>query len=284
MEWEIAKSKKKRSRPKVRGRMATHKLARKEMAEEIARVHGRKRRDPRLEAVERAAEAWHREKEKEEFRKRREEQQKTGSLMGAMPIKEIKVETKIKTQSQDLGIVGWLQQGLARWAEKNPESKKKERRPNSATMAVILRKAVAREKALALGRNLPDPRVIALKQEAARWRESKEEMRRGIRREIGMLRKLIQLVARDRFFNENKKDEEWNIGRVSCFVDKVSPDGWNFIVATLEKSSFMTRQGWRDLLGIYRAELDDHLNLKNYTRVTPKEIEEYLNKTHVNSG
>ena len=41
------------------------------------------------------------------------------------------------------------------------------RSPNSATMAIMLRKVMTREKALALGRELPDPRVITLEQEAA---------------------------------------------------------------------------------------------------------------------
>jgi len=69
-----------------------------------------------------------------------------------------------KIEPQDLGIASWLQQGLAQWLEQNqPESKKGEgRRLNSSGMAVLLRRAVAREKALALGRKLPDTSVIAL--------------------------------------------------------------------------------------------------------------------------
>jgi len=189
-----------------------------------------------------------------------------------------KEEAKIEGQPQDLGIAGWLQQGLSRWAEQNqPESKKGEgRRLNSATMAVILRRVVAREKALALGRKLPDPRVIALEQEAARWGERKEEERRAIRREIGMLQKLIQLMGKDEFFNEHREEEEWGIGQVNCFADKVPRDGWNLIVVALEKSQFMLRWGWSDLLGVYQAELDDQLNLKNYIRITLEEVEEYL--------
>jgi len=57
-----------------------------------------------------------------------------------------------KIEPQDWEMAAWVQQGLARWMEQNqPEGKKEEgRRPNSATMAVLLKRAVAREKALAL--------------------------------------------------------------------------------------------------------------------------------------
>ena len=278
MEWEPVELKKEEAKPRLRGRMATHELARREMAKEIARVHGRKRRDPRLEALERAGEAWQRKKDEEEFRKRQEEREKAGSPMKAVPIKKIKAEAKIEGEPQDLGLAGWLQQGLAQWAEQNqPESKKGEgRRPNSATMAVILRRAVAREKALALGKKLPDPRVVALEQEAARWEKRKEEERKAIRREIGMLQKLIQLMDKDGVFNEYGREKEWGIGQVSCFADKVPRDGWNLIVVALEKSQFMLRWGWSDLLGLYQAELDDQLNLKNHIRITLEEVEEYL--------
>ena len=277
MEWEPVELKKEEAKPRIRGRMATHELARKEIAEEIARVQGRKRLDPRLEALARAAEAWQRKKDEEELRKRQEEREKASSSIEVVPIKEIKAGAKIEGQPQDLGLAGWLQQGLAQWAEQNqPESKKGEGgRPNSATMAVILRRAVAREKALALGKKLPDPRVVALEQEAARWGKRKEEEGRVIRREIGMLQKLVQLMARDGFFDESK-EEEWGIGKVSCFADKVPQNGWNLIVVALEKSQFMVRWGWSDQLGVYQAELDDQLNLKNYIRITLGEVEEYL--------
>jgi hypothetical protein len=173
MEWEPLK--KEEVKPRLRGRMSTHQLARREMAREIARLQGRKRRDPRVEALERAVEAWQRKKDEEEFRKRQEEQEKTGPPMEV--IKGVKAGAKIEGQPQDSGIAGWLKQNLARWVEQNqPESKKgKERRVNSAGMGVMLRRAVAREKAIALGKRLPDPRVVALEQEAARWEERKEE-------------------------------------------------------------------------------------------------------------
>jgi len=48
---------------------------------------------------------------------------------------------------------------------------------------------MTREKALALGRKPPDPRVITLEQEAARWQKRKENKKRATQREIRMLQK-----------------------------------------------------------------------------------------------
>jgi len=67
--------------------------------------------------------------------------------------------------------------------------------PLSDVIAVEVRareKALAlgrREKALALGRKPPDPRVITLEQEAARWQKRKENKKRATQREIRMLQK-----------------------------------------------------------------------------------------------
>ncbi len=212
----------------------------------------------------------------EECTKRQEQRERGAPSIEVTPLRDVKTGARIEEQTQDLGIAGWLQQGLAQWAQKNrPQNRKEGRRPNSATLAVMLRKAVAREKALAFGRPLPDPRAVALKHEAARWKEKEEEKKRLIHREIGMLQKLVQLMARDEFFDESKRDEFWTIGRVSCLADKVLQDGWNLIVVALEKSPFMLRWGWGELLGLYHAELDDQLNLKDYFRVTTEELEEY---------
>lgn len=211
----------------------------------------------------------------EEYKKRQEQRERGAPSMEVTPLRDVKTGARIEGQPQDLGIAGWLQQGLARWAEKDrPESRKEGRRANSATLAVMLRKAVAREKALALGRPLPDPRAVALEHEAARWKEREEEKRGLIRREMGMLQKLVHLMARDEFFDESKIDQFWTIGGVSCLVDKVTQDGWNLIVIALEKSQFMLRWGWGELLGLYHAELDAQLNLKSYHRITPEELEE----------
>ena len=278
MEREAVKSDREGQKPAPGGAMATHELVRKEMTEEVAKVRGKKRRDSQLQDLERAAEAWQGRKKGKEFRKRRKERKKAGASTEVRQIKDMKTEAKIESQPQDSGIAGWLQQGLARWMEQNqPESKKdKGEKLNSATMSVLLRRAVAREKALAFGRKLPDPHAIALEREAARWRESKEEEKKVIEREIEMLQKLVQFMVGDGFFDGAKKDEEWGIGRVSCFVDKVPQNGWNLIVVALERSKFMLRWGWGDLLGVYHAGIDNQLRLRGYLRISPDEVEKYL--------
>jgi hypothetical protein len=166
MEWEAVELTREGQKPAPGGGMATRELARKEMTREVTRVRGKKKRDPRLQDLEQAAEAWQGRKKGKEFKKRKKEGEKAGVSTA-----------KIESQPQDSGIVGWLQQGLARWMEQNQQVGKKEegKKLNSATMAVLLRRAVAREKAMAFGRRLPDPRAIVLEREAARWVESKEE-------------------------------------------------------------------------------------------------------------
>jgi hypothetical protein len=175
MEWEAVELTREGQKPAPGGGMATRELARKEMAREVTRVRGKKKRDPRLQDLERAAEVWQGRKKGKEFKKRKKEGEKAGAPMKAVRIRGLKTEAEI--EPQDSGIADWLQQGLARWMEQNqPEGKKGEgEKLNSATMAVLLRRAVAREKAMALGRKLPDPRAIVLEREAARWVESKEE-------------------------------------------------------------------------------------------------------------
>ena len=163
MEWEPVEIKKEEGKAKLRGDMAIYELARRETAQEIARAQGRERQNPRLEALERAAQAWQRKRADDELKKRHEEKRKFGSSIEVIPIRGVKTER----QSQDLGITGWLQRRLV-------QEKKPGRRLNAAGMGVMLRRAIAREKALALGRKLPDPHIAALEQEAARWREGKD--------------------------------------------------------------------------------------------------------------
>ena len=85
-----------------------------------------------------------------------------------------KAEEELKKgQPWDSAIAGWLPQKLVQWMEKNqPGSRKEGRRINAAGLRVMLSREIVREKALALGRRLVDPRVIALELEA-RWKKRK---------------------------------------------------------------------------------------------------------------
>jgi len=278
MEWETLPSNKEEREKKtgLRADVSPHQLARKEMARETGRARGQGKPDSRLEAVQRAAQAWHRAKEEEGLKKGllEKEQGSALSCIEIAPVTGRKVEEAKRGEGKQAAAdMNWPPLKLPRLAG---EGEVKKRRLNSASMSVLVRKAVSMEMRIARGIPRPDPFLVAFEQEAARWRESKEEIRRGIRREIGMLQQLIQLVASDGFFDDGSKGEEWCIGQVSCLVDKVPQDGWNLTVIALERSQFMLRWEWGDLLGIYQTELDDQLNLKNYSRITPGELEEYL--------
>lgn len=278
MEWKTLPPEKEK-KTGLRSDVGAHELARKEMAREMARVRGRKPQDPRLEAVERAASAWHREKKGARLRKGREERGRSKTSLSCIEVTPVTgkrvEEAKRGEGKQAAGDINWPS---LKPPQPGGEGEVQKRRLNSASMSVLVRKAVAREKRIALGIPLPDPFLVTFEKEAARWRESKEEIRRGIQREIGMLQQLIHLVAGDGFFDDGKKRKEWCIGQVSCFVDKAPQDGWSLIIVAVERSQFMLRWEWGDLMGIYQAELDDELNLKNYVRITPGEVEEYLRK------
>lgn len=291
LEGEPFGLKKQEANPGFAGRGGARELARKQMAEEVAIVRVRKGQDPRLEASQPAAQAWRRkgadngferrlkEREKihQEFEKWRKGTEQAGSPSPGQgtPLKSTKAGVEIEDRSQDLGIAGWLEQGLGQWAQRNePESKKIRTRPNSAALAMMIRRAVARETALALGKPLPGPHAFALEQAAAEWQRRQEEKQRLAHREIAMLQKLVQLMDKDNLFDASNKDGEWAIGRVGCLVEKVPQDGWAVVVIMLDKNRFVLRRGWGDLLGVYLAELDDRLNLKDHFRLSPKELDE----------
>lgn len=300
MEWETLKSEKDGSGIKLRAGMATQRNPevealekaaeawRKQRGEEKGRAGGKtraqrkKERDPRLESLEEAAEDWERKKAGRGKEEKKTSWKEIVGIKERPPKEGIKKPAGAKTEGKGVET-GWPQFKLSDWMEKRfPElvpQEKQKRRLNSSGMSVLVMMAVAKEKAKALGRikPRPDPLLVAMEQATAMQRAKEEEERMKVRREIGMLQKLVQLMSGDRVFDEQKEEhEEWSIGQVNCFVDKVPQNGWNLIVVALERSQFINRWEWGDLLGVYRAELDDQLNLKDYGRVTPVEIEEYL--------
>jgi len=99
-----------------------------------------------------------------------------------------------------------------------------------------------------------------------------EEKERIAKREKEMLQRLVQFMAKDNIFDGKEEEEDWVLGRVKCSVNR-NPLGWDLLVVALERSQFISRWGWSDLLGMYRAQLDSQLNLIDYLRVSPGEIE-----------
>ena len=193
----------------------------------------------------------------------------------ATPLVATKARAATRGEPQELGIVEWLGKGLAQWADENQRQDERQvRTPNGAALAVMLRKAVAAEKALALGRSRAGPRASALEREAAEWKRREEEKEKRLCRETAMLEHLIRLMIRDRVFDITGEERMWAVGEVNCLAEKAPQDGWSLVVTNLHRSRFVLRSGWGDLLGIYKAQLDDQLNLTHFLRVTPEELEE----------
>lgn len=104
--------------------------------------------------------------------------------------------------------------------------------------------------------------------------EEPAEKRRekNILKEREMLEKLVQLMAGDGIFDKNGGEKDWALGRVRCFINRALY-GWDLIVIALEKSNFILRWGWEDLLDVYLVQLHERLNLVDYYRINREEIE-----------
>lgn len=111
------------------------------------------------------------------------------------------------------------------------------------------------------------------KVEKRRKKREKEEEIAHTEREIGMLQKLTELMARDGVFENHQ--ERWDLGRVSCVPQRMQQNGWKVFIVALERSKFMLRWEWGELLGVYIAELNNQLDLRSYTRILPDKIEEF---------
>jgi hypothetical protein len=76
---------------------------------------------------------------------------------------------------EESGLCGWQQQALDHWSrEHSPETKKQRIRVNSATLSVMVRRAVAREKALAFRKPPRIPSVV-MPERAAAWSARRQE-------------------------------------------------------------------------------------------------------------
>ncbi|MCX6000140.1 MAG: hypothetical protein NTU41_11295, partial [Chloroflexi bacterium] len=167
----------------------------------------------------------------------------------------------------------WQHKGLVQWVEENqPQNLKDGRRHNSASMAVMLRTTVARERALALGKPRRGPHALELEQQAAAWQRKQEQIASRTRQETAMLHTLVQLMGANGAFDTPTSSAPWSFGRVDCLATRVPEGGWNLtVVASDKKSRFITRHGWSELLGTYHAQLDDQLVITHHSREIPQE-------------
>lgn len=241
---------------------------------------GRKSQDSRFQALKQAIEEFARKKaEEERLKKEQEEREK---LPFAIKGREPKT-TEGKTKAE---VIEWPKLNLAQWMGKGKEGREKRpRRLDSGTMAQIIITERERERAKALERPLPNPHDREMKRELIQETIRKRERREGMRREILFLLKLIQLLKKEGLFHEDEEQEEWSLGQVKVFVDKVLQEGWTLLVAALERSYFMREWGLSDMLGVYQAKLDNQAILEDYIRITPDKVEEYLgNKEQMNKA
>jgi len=244
-----------------------HTTARRAMAQEKARISGKKKpKDPRVVALEEAAQAWQRQKEEERIQEelRLEAERRRGAL--GVDFARIGLEEHIKgkdAEHRETEAIGWIQHPLAELTHKDT-SPKVRRRLNSATIWLFGRRLMAREWARALGKKLPDPRAVALEREVSIWEERREEKRKKLQRGKEMLESLCQLLSDEGKFTQAEK-ERWDFGGVEFLITKLK-NGWNIYIEALEKSSYMRRKGWSDLLGIYKVRVNRDLNIAFYNR------------------
>ncbi|MDI6892478.1 MAG: hypothetical protein QMD08_05760 [Actinomycetota bacterium] len=147
--------------------------ARKEMAEEKARIMRRKKKGFSL--LEQVALAWKKKKEKER-RAEQERRVQRGQQTPVISVQKIPAQVKALHNETD-GAMQWKQYSPFRKEELEPG------RLNEAGIWVAAKSLIAKEWARALGRKTEDPRILALEREAAEYEERKKEQKRRAEQE-----------------------------------------------------------------------------------------------------
>jgi len=245
-----------------------HITARRAITEEKARISGKKKiKDRRVAALEEAAQAWQREKEEERIQEElRLEAERRRTALG-VDFGKIELEDYIKgkdTDHREIEAIGWSQHPAAESTQEGALDPKAKRNLNAASIWVFARKLMAREWARALGKKLPDHRAFALEQEVRILRERREGERKRTEREKEMLNSFCQLLSDEGKFTQAKK-KEWDFGGVEFLITKLK-SGWNIYIGALEKSPYMRRKGWSDLLGTYKVRVNKDLNITSCNR------------------
>ena len=245
-----------------------HITARRAIAQEKARISGKKKtKDPRVAALEEAGHEWQRQKEEERIQEElRLEAERRRDALG-VDFAKIELEDYIKgkdTDHKEIEAIGWSQHPAAESTQEGALEPRTNRNLNAASIWVFARKLMAREWARALGKKLPDHRAFALEQEAKIWEERREEERKKIEREKEMLDSFCQLLSDEGKFTQEEK-ERWDFGGVEFLITKLK-SGWNIYVEALDKSPYMRRKGWGDLLGIYKVKVNKDLNMTTYSQ------------------
>ncbi len=248
-------------------------IAKREIAKEKARISRKGIEDPRVLILEREAELYRKEKEEEETkRKLQEDTERRENKISPLTFKELKPEEYKPKEKKEGGVVDWLQKGIEGWKEKKKVKDKEgpTKSINAASIWVFARKLMAREWARALGRKRTEPREIALVEEARIWERRKEERRLKLRREKKMLEAFCLLLLEDKKFPETRREETYEFGGVNFLVKK-RRNGYRVYVEALEKTPYLRRKGWSDLLGKYELKVNNDFNCVSYKKMKNEE-------------
>ena len=156
-----------------------HITARRAITQEKARISGKKKtKDPRVAALEEAAQAWQRQKDEERIQEELRLEAERRRVALGVDFARIELEDYIKgkdTDHREIKAIGWSQHPAAELIQKGASEPKMKRNLNAASIWLFARKLMAREWARALDKKLPDARAFALE----RGGEKEASQRKG---------------------------------------------------------------------------------------------------------
>ena len=166
-----------------------HSIAKREMAREKARIHKKHRKkDKEVSFLEQEALKWRSQKEKELIIKEEEKGIQTEETISLQ-----KVSAPFKPEEKkEVEPAGWVQYNP--WKKEGEEKKK--RQVNTATIWCFAKRLIAKEWARARGIKTRDPHLYLLEQQAAQWKEKKEEEERRKDKENKRIQKQKRLLER----------------------------------------------------------------------------------------
>ncbi|MDP2961107.1 MAG: hypothetical protein Q8N71_06750, partial [candidate division Zixibacteria bacterium] len=277
----------------------------KEICKEKARIF--RKRIERLLPLERAAMAWKKKKETEEYQRHREASSAEGlSFRAAIAEKVVAYDkdklpdpSRLPGQEMKPGDeIGWVQykprqEGEA--AEGSPESNRENKKEkqisiNTATVVSIRKKLIAAEWRRALGKPQQDNRLQDLEREAVVWKQKKTEAAR-IKEEIrmrieGHKEALSEALTEfDRGLTEKK--ESLKPEELAALLERcLEKAGEVFDIEWQQDNCLIWMEPWeekkrRKILGfdipvIYRVKIDGGFQISSFEEVEDEEVIESL--------
>lgn len=180
--------------------------ARDEMTREKARVMGRKKFN--TSDLEKAAERWRQEKERQERERRRICVDRGDDVFPESTSLETIVEKKESGLRSDQGIgeTGWKQYNKT--IEKQDEKAGQDKRVNTASIWVYARRIMAREWARALGKNLSRESQVEIEAREYKRRKEEEETRKIADKEARERARQEEILRKKRLREEMRLERE----------------------------------------------------------------------------